>query len=46
MLIFGVFKVIKAKVLSEENIDSLEKRYKVEVLEGYKVSTICPSLTN
>lgn len=40
------FQVIKAKVLSEENVDSLEKRYKVKVLENYKVSTLCQLLTS
>lgn len=34
--------VIKAKVLSEENVDSLEKRYKVKVLENYKSGYTSP----
>lgn len=45
MLMLCVFKVIKAKVLGEENVDAFEKRYKVKVLENYKVSTLCQLLT-
>lgn len=41
MLIFCVQKVIKAEVLGEKNVTSFEKRYKVKVLENYKVSKLC-----
>lgn len=40
MMIFCVYKVIKAEVLGEENVNSFEKRYKVKVLKNYKVSTL------
>lgn len=41
MLIFCVYKVIKVEVFGEKNVILFEKRYKVKVLENYKVSKFC-----